>query len=516
MRRLKALRHRGPVVLVAAALVALSACGSAADSRDAGLTAGTPTSAAPSADEVDPALSEFYEQDISWEKCGRYECASAEVPLDYAAPDGDRLTLKLRRLPANDPGARVGSLFINPGGPGGSGVDYVASFTAVAGDDVLDAYDVVGFDPRGVGASTPLECADTAQLDAYVNTDPTPDDASEEQAYYDAAEELGARCETQSGALAAHVSTVEVAKDLDILRAAVGDSTLHYLGASYGTMIGATYAELFPKRAGRLVLDGAIDPTIDSEGLNRGQAEGFQTALVAYLESCTSQSDCPLGDDVAAAQQKLSTFLDDLDQEPLPTSTRDRPLTEALGFYGIAVTLYVEDYWELLTRALRQAFDGNGTQLLFLADQYLSRDESGYKDNSVVALNAVNCLDDPSTLTLEQARDSQPEFTDVSPVFGRSFAWSPVTCTAWPIKPAEPAPEIDAEGAPPIVVVGTTRDPATPYQWAQAMAEQLDSGVLVSRDGDGHTGYAMGNECVDDAVDDFLVTGTPPKDGLEC
>ncbi|WP_370617362.1 alpha/beta hydrolase [Mumia sp. Pv 4-285] len=508
--------RRSIIAVVVVALLGLSACGSAADSRDSGLTNGTPTSEPPPADDLDPALQAFYEQDVSWDKCGRYECASAEVPLDYAAPDGERVTLQLRRLPAGDPGARVGSLFINPGGPGGSGVDYVASFTASAGDDVLDAYDVVGFDPRGVGASTPLECADTAQLDAYVNTDPTPDDASEEQAYYDAAKTLGERCQSQSGDLASHVSTVEVAKDLDILRAVVGDSSLHYLGASYGTMIGATYAELFPKRAGRLVLDGAIDPTIDAEGLNRGQAEGFQTALVAYLESCTKDADCPLGNDVDAAQQKLSDFLGDLDQNPLATSTSGRPLTEALGFYGIAVTLYVEEYWELLTRALRQAFDGNGTQLLFLADQYLSRDENGYTDNSVVALNAVNCLDDPSTVTLDQARDSQAEFTEASPVFGRSFAWSPVTCTAWPIKPAEPAPEIDAAGAPPIVVVGTTRDPATPYRWAQAMAAQLDSGVLVSRDGDGHTGYSMGNECVDDAVDDFLVTGTPPKDGLEC
>ncbi|MGH1561205.1 alpha/beta hydrolase [Mumia sp. DW29H23] len=501
-----------------AGLLTVSACGSAKESRDSALTDGTPTSAAPSdaGDDIDPALAPFYEQDLEWGSCGRYECASAEVPLDYDAPDGDRITLELRRLPAGDPSSRRGSLFINPGGPGGSGVDYVASFTATAGDDVLDTYDVVGFDPRGVARSTPLECADTAQLDEFVNTDPTPDDAAEEQAFYDASRTLGERCQSESGALAAHVSTVEVAKDLDILRAAVGDPTLTYLGASYGTMIGATYAELFPERAGRLVLDGAIDPSIDTEGLNQGQAEGFQTALRAYLEACTQQSDCPLGDDPDAAQDRLSEFLADLDQQPLRTSTADRPLTEALGFYGMAVTLYNQDYWELLTRALRQAFDGNGTQLLFLADQYLARDENGYTDNSVVALTAVNCLDDPSTMTVDEARASVPDFEELSPVFGRSFAWAPVTCTAWPIKPAQPAPEIDAVGAPPIVVVGTTRDPATPYRWSEAMAEQLESGVLVSRDGDGHTGYAMGNACVDDAVDDFLVTGTAPEDGLKC
>lgn len=511
------MRRRRIAAVIVAGLLALSACGSAEDSRGTDRTDGPSTTSSPSADDtIDPELAPFYEQRLDWASCGRYECTSAQVPLDYDDPDGERITLKLRRLPAGDPSARRGSLFINPGGPGGSGVDYVAAFTSMASDDILDAYDVVGFDPRGVGTSTPLECATTAQLDAYVNTDPTPDDAAEEKAFYDAAQTLGKRCETDSGPLAAHMSTVEVAKDLDILRAAVGDPSLTYLGASYGTMIGATYAELFPKRAGRLVLDGAIDPSIDSEGLNRGQAEGFQTALRAYLEACAKESDCPLGDNPDAAERRLSGFLSDLDQDPLRTSTADRPLTEALGFYGIAVTLYNEDYWELLTRALRQALKGNGTQLLFLADQYLSRDEKGYTDNSVVALNAVNCLDDPSTLTLEQARETVPDFEKVSPVFGQSFAWSPVTCTAWPIKPAQPAPTIDGAGAPPIVVVGTTRDPATPYRWSVAMAEQLESGVLVSREGDGHTGYSMGNECVDEAVNDFLLTGTAPKDGVKC
>jgi len=501
-----------------AGLVLVAACGSAEDARDAALSSPAPSDAPTSAtgDDVDATLTTYYEQKAAWTACGRYQCASVEVPVDYADPGGERLTLKMRRLPAGDPQAKRGSLFINPGGPGGSGVDYVAQFTAVAGDDLLEAYDVVGFDPRGVASSTPLECATTAQLDAYVNTDPTPDDATEEQAFYDAALTLGERCETEGGELAGHVSTVEVAKDLDVLRAVVGDPTLSYFGASYGTMIGATYAQLFPKRAGRLVLDGAIDPSLDSEGLNKGQAEGFQTALRAYLESCVKQDDCPLGDDVAEAQQRLSDFLTGLDRTPLRTSTEGRPVTEALGFYGVAVTLYNADYWELLTRALRQGLKGNGSQLLFLADTYLSRGENGYEDNSVVALVAVNCLDDPSTMSLEEARETVPDFESVSPVFGASFAWSPVTCTAWPIKPAQEAPEIRAEGAPPIVVVGTTRDPATPYRWSEAMAEQLASGVLVTRDGDGHTGYAMGNECVDDAIDDFLVTGTAPREGLKC
>ncbi|KHL15162.1 UNVERIFIED_CONTAM: hypothetical protein LK11_23240 [Mumia flava] len=511
------MRGRRLAVLAAATAILVAGCTSAQDARGGDdPTAAATSSAADVRTPPDPALAPYYEQQVDWRSCDGDECADVEVPLDYANPDGERIALRLRKHVAGRPDDRVGTLFVNPGGPGVSGVDYAAYFPRVAGEAVTDRFDVVGFDPRGVGASSALDCGDTAEVDAYVETDQTPDDASEEQALVEASQTLGEECERGSGALASHVSTVEAARDLDVLRAVVDDQALHYLGASYGTKLGATYAELFADRVGRMVLDGAMDPTLDSEGVNLGQAEGFQTALEAYVADCVETAGCPLGEDTDAGLEEIGDLIASLDDDPLPTSDPDRPLTEALGFYAVAYPLYNEASWPVLTEALADGLDGDGDTMLFVADQYLSRGSDGYTDNSTVAFPAISCLDDTGDVSLDEARESLAEFEDVSPVLGRSFAWSAVGCSTWPMEATEPAPEIDAAGAPPILVVGTTRDPATPYAWAEALADQLDSGVLVTRDGDGHTGYAAGNGCVDAAVDEYLVDGTVPEDGLEC
>lgn len=514
-------RHwRSAVGAVASGALLLAGCVSssevAGDSGDAPSATSTSSSGATEAPSQD--LAKFYDQDLAWESCGgKFECAMVTVPVEYAEPDGDTLELKLRKLPAAGSDDSLGSMFVNPGGPGGSGVDYVQHFASQVSDGITEKYDVIGFDPRGVGESTPLQCLPDPKLDEFVNTDPDPDTKAEAKEYARAARELGEACKKNTpGDLAAHVSTIEVGKDLDVLRALVGDEKLTYVGASYGTAIGATYAELFPENVGRFVLDGALDPSMSNREANLGQAKGFHTALVAYVENCIEQGSCPLGDDVDEGLKKISDLLQQLDKKPLPSGDPDRPVTEALGFYGIAVTLYNKDYWPLLTKELEAAFDGDGSQMLFLADQYLSRTAEGYKDNSAQVIYAVNCLDDPVQTTPKKIRGSMDEFLEVSPVFGRTFAWSPLSCDAWPIEPTLEPLEIDGEGADPIVVIGTTRDPATPYEWAQAMAKELDSGVLVTREGDGHTGYNMGNECVDDAVNEYLLEGTVPEDGLRC
>jgi pimeloyl-ACP methyl ester carboxylesterase len=519
-------RRRAWAVTVVMAIAVLSGCGSTDDAAD------DPSSAAPeptatadaSQGSSEPssgatpakALRSFYEQRLEWEGCGsEQDCAEVEVPLDYSDPTGETVTLELRRSPAE--GQARGTLFVNPGGPGGSGVDFTSYFVGEAGEDVVAGYDVVGFDPRGVGTSEPLECLGTEEMDRYVSSDPDPDDAAEAEDFIASVKALGKGCVRNSGALAAHVSTQEVARDLDVLRAVVGDEKLTYYGASYGTYIGATYAELFPEQVGRMVLDGAVDPTLSNTDTNLEQARGFETALRAYAADCVEQGDCPLGESQDAVVERIGQLLKDLDESPMSTDDPERPLTQALGFYGVALPLYDEGSWGYLTQGLEAALAGNGGVLLLFADQYLSRTESGYSDNSAEVISAVNCLDKPVDTTADDVEATIPDFEAASPTFGRVFAWSVAGCGAWPVRPPlEPLESYDAEGAAPIVVVGTTRDPATPYEWAVSLAQQLSSGVLVTRDGDGHTGYGQGNDCVDSAVDQYLVDGKVPADGLGC
>lgn len=459
--------------------------------------------------EASGPLGRFYSQDVTWESCpGAFECGTVKVPVDYSEPDGQTLDLAVNRRPA-DGGSAVGALIVNPGGPGASGVDYAQQAVAQFGPEVLRSYDVVGFDPRGVAASEPVECLDDAGVDELLAADPDPDTAAEVSEIETVLSSFAAGCADDAGALLPHLSTTDVARDVDVLRAVMGDESLHYYGASYGTFIGAVYAELFPDRVGRVVLDGAVDPSLDNEEVNRQQAAGFETALRAYVDSCVAQSECPLGKDLQKGVDRVGAFLDELDAEPLQTGS-DRKLTQSLGLYGVALPLYVESYWPVLDQALTLAFAGDGSALLTLADAYWSRTESGYSGNTAQVIYAVNCLDDPSDATVADIKESIPSFEKAAPTFGRTFAWSPLACAQWPVQPASPVPDIDATGAAPILVVGTTRDPATPYEWAESMADQLESGMLLTRDGDGHTAYGQGNECIDSTINAYLVKGAVP------
>lgn len=463
-----------------------------------------------------PDLARFYEQKLDWSACGANQCARLRVPLDYAEPEGRVIRLAVLRAPAQQRSERVGQLVVNPGGPGGSGVDYAASGPFTFGDELTRYYDIVGFDPRGVGRSTPLTCGDTRQTDEFLAADPDPDEPSEAATLDRLTRAYGEACLDNSGELARHMSTVEVAKDMDVLRAALGERQLDYLGASYGTLLGATYADLFPTHVRRMVLDGAIDPALSNEQISLGQAGGFQVAFNAYLEDCVKQGSCPLGDTVEAGAARIARLLDQIDATPLPTSG-DRQLTEGLATYGIFLPLYLKEYWPLLTAALQQAIDqGNGDRLLALSDQYTDRGASRYTSNSTAALYAVNCLDHSDSIPVSQVPKHFRDFEKVAPTFGRVFAYGLSTCSSWPVRSGSTTTALAAKGAPPIVVVGTTRDPATPYAWARSLAAELDSGHLITRDGDGHTGFRQGNRCVDGAIEGFLVKGTVPKDGLSC
>lgn len=516
-----------PAATAVLALALLSGCGGSTPSADQSPASSSPAAPASSATSTpstvggaatqapDAALATFYGQKLSWHSCrSDDQCGWLSVPLDYHRPSGATIKLALLKVPAAQPGERVGSLVVNPGGPGGSGIDYAASASQAFRQSVRDSYDIVGFDPRGVGQSDPIDCLTDDQLDAYVAQDPAPDTPAQVSAYERWNKTIADGC--AKSPVGAHISTVDAARDMDVLRSALGETHLDYFGASYGTKLGTTYADLFPQRVGRFVLDGAIDPTLDNRQLSVQQAAGFETALRSYVENCvTTSKSCFLGSTVDSGLAKIKGLLDEVEQHPL-SATGGRELRAGNAFYGIAAPLYSRDAWIVLTQALKQGLSGDGSALLQLSDIYSSRTEKGYSDNSMEALYAINCLDDPSAVTPAQVASVLPEFEKAAPTFGDVFAWGLTSCSDFRQRADEPAPPVGAAGAKPIVVIGTTRDPATPYQWAQHLAGLLKSGVLISRDGDGHTGYNTGNSCVDNAVDDYLVDGTVPKDGLSC
>lgn len=463
------------------------------------------------------ALGDLYAQRIDWSPCesnADNDCGTLTVPVDYAAPDGDTIDLALLRVPAT--GARVGSLVVNPGGPGAPGTSYAAAGGAVFREPLLQAFDLVGFDPRGTGRSAPVDCLSDAELDAYVSGDPTPDDPAEVADYKASVLSFGAKCVANSGPDLGHVTTIEAARDMDVLRSALGEEKLTYLGASYGTKLGATYAELFPDKVGRLVLDGAVDVSLDPTTMAIDQAAGFETALRAYVQNCLDSTDnCFLGDTVEEGLTTITDLLDSIEDEPLPAG--DRELTVGNAFYGIVTPLYNRDYWFLLSTALASALEGQGSALMQLADAYASRSADGsYADNSIEANYAINCLDDPTSTPFAKVPSLFPAFEKASPTFGRIFAWGMTGCRGVAVTSSEAPLDIRGEGAAPILVLGTTRDPATPMKWAEALSAQLESGVLIRRDGDGHTAYNLGNACIDTIVEDYLIKGTVPDDPSSC
>lgn len=503
-------------------LLRLSATGlAAAGLLVSGCTSGDSSSGGTSPESGAPAaLKKYYGQKLDWRGCGvpDFQCATMKAPLDYDKPDGTEIKLAVARKKATGPGKRLGSLQVNPGGPGGSAVDYLQGYAGIGYPAPVRArYDMVAVDPRGVSRSAPVECLTGKEMDAYTQVDQTPDDTAERNLLAASYKKLAQGCAKRSAEILPHVSTIEAARDMDILRAVLGDKKLSYVGASYGTFLGATYAELFPKRVGRLVLDGAMDPSLPAEEMNRDQTAGFETAFSAFAADCVKQPDCPLGTESAAdAAQRMKSFFTRLDTRPIPTG-EPRRLGESLATTGVINAMYDESGWPGLRDSLTSAMDGDGSGLLALADSYYEREGDGSFSNLMYANAAVNCLDLPPAFTAPADVDKAiPSFQQASPVFGTALAWAGLNCAYWPTEPTGTPHRIAAKGAPPILVVGTTRDPATPYKWAQSLAGQLSSGVLLTYDGDGHTAYGRGSDCVDTAINTYLIEGTPPKNGKKC
>ena len=516
-------RTRGVLLSTVVALL-LTGCsgGSTSSSRDSsspspGDSSASAPSSAPSSAGGKASLQQYYGQQLTWTPCeGTFTCARLRVPLDYAKPRGRSIKVRVLKVAASDKSQRLGSMVFDPGGPGESGADYVTHASSAFGTPLLEHYDIIGLDPRGVGQSTPLDCLPDRQLDTVLTSDPAPDTRAETRQADQLLRDFGRGCFKRSGALAAHISTVEVAKDLDVLRAALGEKKLTYFGASYGTDIGSTYAGLFPKKVGRMVLDGALDPRSSTLGINLRQAQGFETALRAYVGACVDRGDCFLGSSVDQGTRRVKAFLDQVEKQPLPAGGQRR-LNVGNASYGISAALYSKQSWSVLDAALEKALAGDGTILMLLADSYLHRNADGtYKDSLFEAFYAINCLDHDDAIASSTLKRYDARFDKASPTFGRSFLYSVSACEHWPVHTGRGAQTVHAKGAAPIVVVGTTRDPATPLVWAQSLAKQLDSGVLVTRDGDGHTGYRQGSACTDTAIESYLVAGKVPKDGLRC
>ena len=507
----------GALIVTAALLVA--SCGDDGDERGGGLgqLLDPPTTADPDDDGPDADGPEETGA-IEWSDTGGgWEEGTLEVPLDHDDPDGDTIELALVRHRAADGADRLGPLLLNPGGPGASGIEIAMLAELLFPAEVLDRFDIVGFDPRGVEASAPVTCGDDAFLDEYTAFDPVPDSPEETEAALTLIEAFADNCAVESGELLPHVTTVATARDMDLVREALGEEQITYVGFSYGTYLGATYLELFPERVRAAVLDGAYSRSLSPVEMAEGQAVGFERSIDAFLEWCQ-----PTNCDLAAGGDPggdLLAILDSIDARPMRTNDEDgRQLTVGLAWTGVIMAMYSPGLWPTLDGALVDVRDhGDGSGLLALADQYNDRGPDGTYSNSTFAFVAISCIDDGPLDPAEEA-EAAARLPEVAPRVGPLFVSLPGPCEFWPVDPPSDAPTgpFSSPDAPPVVVVATTGDPATPYAWGVQLADELETAVLISAEGDSHTSYAAGNSCVDDAVDAYLLELVVPDDGLSC
>ena len=500
----------------------------------AALPAVGPAAAASSKAAVPKGLESFYGQKVAWydcvatagveksaEKTG-FQCAKVTVPLDYSKPDGQTIEIAMKKHQATG-SVRQGTLFMNPGGPGGSGVDNVGAMATTTFAGVQSAYDIIGFDPRGIGSSTAITCSTDAEAKAMEGVSPV-DGAGAPVAFEKRAavmserfKQLEADCasRTKPTELLDHVDTVSVARDLDILRALSGDQKLNYTGFSYGTYLGATYAELFPANTGRLVLDGALDPSLSYSERRQGQARGFERALRNYVSWCQSGQSCPLTGDTDAGLQQIGDVFTSANQSPVPSSDPNRPVTgeEMKRIVGF-ILYFPESSWSAVSEALGQVInEHDASAFRAMADQIAAQPQVNAGANI-----GINCLDYRVEGNMATWTAQSKELERIAPRFATVTEAGDLGCQAWGHTGTQPSKALHAKGAAPILVIGTTGDPATPYEWAEALADQLDSGQLLTWEGNGHAAYTSSGRgpCVIKAVDTYLLSGTMPKKGLTC
>ncbi len=474
----------------------------------------------PTDEQVAAGLVPFYTQVLKWTSCGKgMQCTTARVPRDWASPAGESIQLALVRQSAKS-GKPLGSLLVNPGGPGGSGYDFIMDSVEYATSAKLQSnYDIVGFDPRGVNRSTPVKCyTDPKELDSYLY-DIAPGAPGSDRwiaALVASTKKFGARCVELSGPLLGLVDTPSAARDMDMLRAVLGDKKLNFLGYSYGTLLGQVYADLFPAKTGRLVLDGVVDPAADDFEGTATQAQGFESALRAFLADCRTAKDCPFTATTDRAMTQIRGILDSLDKSPIADKD-GRQLGSSTMFTAIILPLYNRDNWQYLRELFSSVMSGDASYAFQLADSYNGRNADGtYSDNQTEAFISINCLDARGDGSVAQMRAEAAELKKLAPVFGPQMSYGGTGCPNWPVPAKRDRVAITAPGSSDILVVGTTNDPATPYKWAKAVAAALVHGHLVTYTGEGHTAYNKSNACVNAAVDNYFVDGVVPKSDPNC
>ena len=485
-------------------------------------------------------LESFYGQKVEWYDCVAtagveksadktgFQCAKVKVPLDYSKPDGQTIEIAMKKHSATG-SVRQGTLFMNPGGPGGSGVDDVGGMVTSTFAGVQKSYDIIGFDPRGVGSSTAVNCTSDTELEA--KTEDAPVNAGEAATTFEQRaavisaqfKQFEASCAagTKPAELLDHVDTVSVARDLDVLRALSGDQKLNYAGFSYGTYLGAHYAELFPANTGRMVLDGALDPSLTYNERRQGQAQGFERALRNYVEWCHSEQavqagqSCPLTGDIDAGVQQIGDLFTSANKTPVPSSDPNRPVTGEDMKQIVELLLYApESAWGGINEALDQAINHNGASIFRIAmDQVAAQPPV-----NMGAMTSTNCLDYRVEGDMATWKAQSEALEKIAPRFATTLEGGDLICQSWGHSGTKAPKALHAKGAAPILVVGTTGDPATPYEWSIALAGQLESGRLLTWEGNGHLAYGNPSHgpCVTNAVDNYLLTGTMPKKGLTC
>ncbi len=447
---------------------------------------------------------------IAWSNCSSFQCATFEVPLDYADPSRATISLSLIRQPARDQANRIGTLFVNPGGPGGSAIDFMRYWAPIVDRAVRDRFDIVAFDPRGVGQSSPIHCHDNIQQIVALPSDPQTD--ADWQKIVDADKALADQCEKVAGSVLPYLGTASVARDMDRIREALGEDKITYVGYSYGTEIGQVYADLFPQHVRAMLLDGNVDIAADTDQSNLDQTVALEAAINRYIADCRASSCLP-----SDPKDAIDTLLATAAKAPIPAPDADRPLSEGEILFALVGSMYSPSQAPALTAAISQALNGNGTRMIRIVDDYLDRQgPNGQYSNLFESNLAVNCLDSVYNRDPQHYRNLVPEFEKAAPLLGSWSAEGGIACAVWPADP-KPLQTPKATGAPPILLIGNTGDPATPYKWSVAVSKELASATLLTYDGSGHTAYMLAlNNCINAAADAYLLDLTLPAKGTVC